>query len=64
MPPGHRAEAEKKTPPLIAAAILTAANTEFFNSLSQQQTLRVTGRYSGRPALRRQSMNFSLVLVS
>ena len=31
--PANRAQAEKKTPPLIAAAIPTVANTEFFNSL-------------------------------
>ncbi len=39
-PPGHRAEAEKKTSPLVAAGILTAANTEFFNTLSQFRKFR------------------------
>ncbi len=35
--PGHRAEAEKNTSPLVAAAILTAANGEFCNGLGQKR---------------------------
>jgi hypothetical protein len=37
-PPGHRAEAEKKTSPIVAAGILTTPYSDFFNTFSHLWT--------------------------
>ncbi len=36
--PAYWAEAEKKTSPPVAAGLLTASNTEFFNTLSHKRS--------------------------